>query len=265
MRLEAAMSFGFSEQHREEYYRDGFTVLRGLIPATLVRDLRQESDTGRELVRRERGPQVQRIQPVFAYKDLNAQCFSDFLDLPALHATVEGILGKDYQPSASPGMGILLEPAESAWCTEWHRDWANLPYVDRQQYRRSRDNVRMFNQFNAALYDDHALWIVPGSHNREDTPAEQALGAAPGNGSDQSPVELELACLSYVRSMPGALQVVLCAGDVAFYRNSSWHTGNYVPYVKRATLHDGFYGEEDRAWVATVRARQEAMRVGAQA
>ena len=55
-----------------------------------------------------------------------------------------------------------------------------------------------------------------------------------------------MTCLSYTRQMPNAVQIVLCAGDIAFYRNSSWHIGNYVPYVKRATLHDGFYGEEDR-------------------
>jgi hypothetical protein len=48
--------------------------------------------------------------------------------------------------------------------------------------------------------------------------------------------------------MPGAVQVVLSAGDIAFYRSTAWHIGTYVPYVKRATLHDGFYGPEDHAW-----------------
>jgi hypothetical protein len=29
-----------------------------------------------------------------------------------------------------------------------------------------------FNQINCALYDDHCLWVVPGSHSRGDTAAE---------------------------------------------------------------------------------------------
>ena len=65
-------------------------------------------------------------------------------------------------------------------------------------------------------------------------------------------MERELACLAYTRRMPGAVQVPLAAGDVAFYRAVGWHIGNYVPYIKRATLHDGFYGPDDRAWKANV-------------
>ena len=38
--------------------------------------------------------------------------------------------------------------------------------------------------------------------------------------------------------MPGAVQLRLNAGDFALYRSSAWHLGNYVPYRKRATLHD---------------------------
>jgi hypothetical protein len=54
-----------------------------------------------------------------------------------------------------------------------------------------------------------------------------------------TPEERELACREYARSMPGAVEVVLGAGDVAFYRAGGWHLGNYVPYARRATLHDG--------------------------
>jgi hypothetical protein len=67
-----------------------------------------------------------------------------------------------------------------------------------------------------------------------------------------SPEQRELACLHYTRQMPGAVPVTLGAGDVAFYRAVGWHIGNYVPYTKRATLHDGFYGLDDRAWQANV-------------
>jgi hypothetical protein len=129
-----------------------------------------------------------------------------------------------------------------------------------------RDNLTMFNQFNGALYDEHALWVVPGSHNRPDTDIEREQFFDRQIGHPKwpeglTPVEIEAACLQYARSMPGAQQIVLCAGDVAFYRSVSWHIGNYVPYGKRATLHDGFYSDADRAWweeMRPIRARRTA-------
>jgi ectoine hydroxylase-related dioxygenase (phytanoyl-CoA dioxygenase family) len=242
------MAFQFTKQHRDEYMTAGLTILRGLIPAALLADLRRETDKARVIARSQRGPQTQRLQPVFAYEELNHQPFHDFLELPGLRAAVDGILSPEHRRSAA--MGILLEPAEEAWCTAWHRDTHGI-----NQGNVSMEaicNPRIFNQFNAALYDDHSFWSVPGSHNRADTDVERALFPrvpvpAPDLPAHLSSTERELACLEYVRQMPGAVQVVLCAGDVAFYRNTAWHLGNYVPYVKRATLHDGFLCEEDFA------------------
>ena len=53
-----------------------------------------------------------------------------------------------------------------------------------------------------------------------------------------TPEKRERACRDYAESMPGSVQLHLAAGDFAVYRNSLWHLGNYVPYAKRATLHD---------------------------
>ena len=245
------MGFKYTEQHRDEYFTVGLTVLRGVIPATLLDELRVQTEKGRELARAKNGPQAQRIQPVYAFEELDPRPFREFLVLPEFRMTVEGILGADHTPTEN--MGVLLEPAEAAWCTAWHRDWLNIEGVDPLRFAQVRDNLAMFNQFNAALYTDHSLWVVPASHNRDDT-SEEAIGFATGQvGAPTFPEHLspgsrELACLDYTRTMPGAEQIVLCAGDVAFYRSSGWHIGNYVPYGKRATLHDGFYADEDRAW-----------------
>ena len=38
------------------------------------------------------------------------------------------------------------------------------------------------------------------------------------------------------------------AGDFCLYRNTLWHIGNYVPYAKRATLHDAVDTDEFAAW-----------------
>jgi hypothetical protein len=71
-----------------------------------------------------------------------------------------------------------------------------------QSFQQAARDLQMFNQFNAALYDDHSLWIVPGSHNREDTPEERAcfptaMPAVPEFSDDASSEERERACLEY--------------------------------------------------------------------
>jgi hypothetical protein len=258
------MTFQYTDRHRIEYITDGFTILRGIIPASLLADLRTETDKAREIARRRSGPQAQRLQPVYAYDELDSRRFRDFLDLPGMRASVAGILGPDHNQTDI--MGVLLEPANEAWCTPWHRDWGyNAPHVDLDAFFEAVHNLRMFNQLNAALYDDHSLWVVPGSHNRLDSADERAVfPLIPPKGPDLEPgmpaAERELACLEYARRMPCAMPVPLFAGDVAFYRACQWHLGCYVPYTRRATLHDGFYCEEDLAWIASVNRRQEEAR-----
>jgi hypothetical protein len=255
------MGFVFTEQHREEYFRDGYTVLEGLIPPALLSDLRRQTDKARDIARRENGPNCQRLQPVYKYEELDHRPFTDFLRLPGLRAAVEDMLGSEHRESEI--RGVLLEPAERAWCTAWHRDWGyNVPGIDVAAFFRHVNNPRMFNQLNAALYDDHSLWAVPRSHNREDTSEErEAFPRIPPPGPDltdaMTPEQREAACTAYCRRMPGATPILLAAGDVAFYRNSTWHLGTYVPYIKRATLHDGFFGPEDLQWQAEVRAMRE--------
>ena len=59
--------------------------------------------------------------------------------------------------------------------------------------------------------------------------------------------------LEYCRSMPGAERLYLEAGDLALYRSTLWHIGNYVPYKKRATLHDNAMTPAFRAWIDEMR------------
>ncbi len=255
------MSFQYHDGLREDYQSVGFIVLRDLIPASLLADLRRETDKVREIARREHGEQAQRLQPVYRYAELNGERFRDFLHLPELQKVVANVLSPEHKQSNI--MGVLLEPAEYPWATNWHRDWGhhvrNLPT---EKFETAKQNLRMFNQLNGALYEDGSLWAVPYSHNRPDTPEE--LSAFPQNPPSNPPLteamsseEREQVCLRYARSMPQAVQILLGAGDVAFYRACMWHIGNYVPYRKRATLHDGFNCEEDIAWQKEMRMFQE--------
>ena len=252
------MTFRYSEQNREEYFKDDITILRGVIPATLLTDLRRESEKAREIARNLSGAQAQRLQPIRKYAELDQRPFDDCFALPELLATVTGILGADH--SHMEGAGILFEPKDNPWTTGWHRDWGyNYPGIDLDAFfHEVVSKPLMFNQFNAALYDDRSFWVVPGSGRRGDTEAEQDLFVRrlPKSGPELFPgmtqEEKELACMAHTRLMPNAVNIVLSAGDIAFYRAVSWHTGNYVPYVKRATLHSCFDGPEDREWKSNV-------------
>jgi hypothetical protein len=241
-------------RHRTTYVSDGLTVLRAVIPVALMEELRRQADRARTLAREERGPQTQALQPVYRYDELDHGVFQEFLALRPLRDAIRAIFDEDREPSDI--MGILLEPAHEAWCTNWHRDYQKL--TDGDRYADGISDVHSFNQFNAALYDDHSFWYVPGSHARDDTATEVAAFSSypppdPALTPQMSSVAREAACLAYARSMPGGESVPLFAGDIALYRNTCWHLGNYVPYIKRATLHDGFYSERDREWVEPMR------------
>ncbi len=253
-----------SNTRREEFVETGLTILRGMIPPALLTELRTETDKAREIARQQHGGQTQRLQPVFAYEALNPHPFRDFLNLLALHEAREQILGSEYE--VSNNMGVFFEPADQAWCTNWHRDWAHhVPHPDMELFFKTARTLGGFNQFNAALHDDASLWVVPGSHERKDTPEEvAAMGTIPASPPAFSPEmcsdEREAVCLAYARSMPRAKQVILEAGDVAFYCAAAWHIGCYTPTVPRATLHDNFPVPADYVWreaVHRMRATQE--------
>ena len=135
-------------------------------------------------------------------------------------------------------MGVLFEPAGSPWCTHWHRDWRdNIPGLELARWDEHFADDRYFNQVNCALYADSCTWVVPGSHLRRDLPCEAARFperpiAAP-DLEGQSAAERELSCREYARSMPGARQLFLDAGDFCLYRNTLWHLGSYVPYARK--------------------------------
>ena len=186
--------------------------------------------------------------------DLDQQPFVDFGELPELVDAVAGVLTSNHRPSNTKTLGILLELAEMPYCTMWHRDGRDNPRVNSDKWREIFSDINHFNQTNCPLYEDNSLWYVPGSHLRvDDLPRESELFPIdrkremidfPGKSSE----ERERLCLEYTLSMPGAIQLHLKAGDYALYRPTAWHLGNYVPYIKRATLHDLFSTPEFDEW-----------------
>jgi ectoine hydroxylase-related dioxygenase (phytanoyl-CoA dioxygenase family) len=139
------------------------------------------------------------------------------------------------------------------YCTAWHRDWRdNATGLKLSEWDSVFHDINFFNQINCSLYDDSSLWVVPGSHLRRDLPGEaKRFPDRPiptPNLEGVAAEERERICLDYCRSMTGAVRLYLDAGDFALYRNTLWHLGNYVPYRKRATLHDVVDTPEYAAW-----------------
>jgi ectoine hydroxylase-related dioxygenase (phytanoyl-CoA dioxygenase family) len=251
------MPFQFSDQHIEEYHTQGYTVFREILPPGLLTDLRRVTDRAREIAREKHGPQAQRLQPVFNY-DLDPKPFEAFGELPELRDAITRLLSPRHTTATRYMLGVLLEPAEKPWCTYWHRDWRdNATGLDVAAWEAVFRDLNLFNQVNCALYADSSTWVVPGSHLRPDLARERErfpTRPVPGPQLEGlSNEERERACLEYCQSMPGAVCLHLNAGDFALYRNTLWHLGSYVPYTRRATLHDVVDTPEFIEWRKTAR------------
>lgn len=261
------MSFRFSERHIDEYRNDGYTVFRKILPPSLVTDLRRVTDVAREMARAQGGAQTQRT-PVIAKLDIDKKPFEDYRDLPPLRDAIARVLSPQHAIGNFEWMSVLLEPADQPYCMRWHRD-ARQFFTD-DEWHRLLDNTKMGSQINCPLYEDTCTWFVPGSHRRENTPEEDAI-LPPREGRQLMPnapnpckqmegwsnEERERACLEYCESMPGAVRLVLDAGDLALYRPLGWHLGNYVPYRKRATVHDGAFTPQTTEWLKVLPRLQE--------
>lgn len=233
------MPFKVSDQHVEEFYMLGYTVFRSLLPPSLIADLRRECAKASQAVRAQEDEQAQRFQPVSKYvADLKP--FQNYAELPELRDAIDKVLSPRHFWGDPEYMGVLIEPANASWCTKWHRDARNL--LTDQEWEKLLHRYDLGCQVNCPLYDDPSTWFVPGSHSRGDTDGERAVAVSltppSSKPNEQSDEERERACIRYCRAMPNAVCLNLAAGDYALYRPVAWHLGNYVPYRKRATLHD---------------------------
>ncbi len=253
------MSFQYCDLMFHEYCARGYVVFRGIVPPSLLRDLRVEADKARELAHAISGPQAQRLQPVSKYADrLNLKPFQDYTELPVLRDAITRLFGSSRTHGHINKMGILVEPTQQPWNVGWHRDGVvEVPteaYDDQVKtcLAEAWHDLRYWNQINCAIYADSCTWYVPGSHLRQrDLPGEkQSVGAPELKERVQglSSAEAERFFLEHCREFPGALQVHLGPGDFLLYRNLGWHTGNYLPYQPRATIHDVINNKDYEAW-----------------
>lgn len=112
----------------------------------------------------------------------------------------------------------------------WHRDVIQIPPDEIDDQLFSPDRIHNNVQINLPLIDEHCLEVVPGSHRRPNTDAEND---AFSGSRHYAPLDAE---------MPGAIEVGLAAGQAVFYNNNLIHRGvNLDPAATRRTFHMGYH------------------------
>ena len=117
------MPFRFQDSMVNDYLSQGYLVFRGIVPPSLLSDLRRVAEPARDLAHARSGPQAQRIQPLSKYGDeLDLKPFYDYTALPELRDAVAQLLGNNYTHGHVDVMGLLVEPLDHPWHVGWHRD-----------------------------------------------------------------------------------------------------------------------------------------------
>jgi len=226
-----------SSSNRAQLMRDGYLVKRDVIPEDQLASLRVTFETlldrQRAVWRRERGPDDppggiwdSAMQPRLS----NTETFIDADTAEAVEIWVsEPIRGLaaellDDEHAGISAMQMMCNPTFDYGPAPWHRDIHPIDMGPMQSMQDSLvEDGPNYMQWNIPLYDDSVFWIVPGSHTRINTEAENR------------------SLLENARvPIPGGEQVELRAGDVLVYVNYLIHWGSrYMSEPKRRTLHGG--------------------------
>jgi hypothetical protein len=228
------------EQRRwaAEWRRDGFLVLRDVVPPEQVARLRAICDEvyaqWKEVSRPESEPGAFAYGPrAWVLLHLNHPRYHRGAggrgDLTALldaaaSATARAALQAIYgHAPLFMQMNYYVDPAGAGWPGVWHRDCQFFAGGDEERVKAAvaaeahppRD-VHM----HIPLAPTQATEVVPGSHDRYDTPEELDVRM---NDSTAD-------------RMPGRLPLQLNPGDLAFFHVNSIHRGMYLHGVLRRTI-----------------------------
>ncbi|MDE0180464.1 MAG: hypothetical protein OXL39_03915 [Caldilineaceae bacterium] len=141
----------------------------------------------------------------------------------------ENTLGVSSQLMRGPEVGLhalmlMCSPVRDHGPARWHRDTG--PDTDaplQGLHYDMMENGPGYVQWNIPLYDDDVLWVVPGSHRRANTEAENLQLEK----DDRAP-------------LPGGIPVKLRAGDGVVYTNFILHWGSNYSSKLRRTIHLGY-------------------------
>ena len=216
-----------------QLWEDGYLIIPDCVPPDRLGELRNSFEVlverQKEIWARERGPHDPpggqweiAPQPRVTFGPLIDEETANTVEF-CLH---ENTLGVSRQVMRSPEtilkyITIMCSPVRDHGPSGWHRDIE--PYRDGPLSGLQADmaaNGVGTVQWNIALYDDDVLWIVPGSHRRRNTDAENRTLLE----SNRQP-------------LPNSMPVELKAGEGVVYSNAILHWGSNYSSKLRRTIH----------------------------
>ena len=199
------------ERQREQLMREGYVIVRNIIPPDELEQLRQSVDT---II--DKAPPSSRVMVTEWVDKQTANAVEFYFDDRTLGFTRRLMDAPDVAPQ---GMWVLCHSG-----TGWHRD---IHPIDMAPLDGLQADIRLngppYLQWNLPLYDDSYLHVIPGSHLRRNNEAESKKERRMG-----------------VVPLPGAIRVDMKAGDGLVYINGILHSTTPNGDVKRRTLHFGY-------------------------
>ncbi|MBM3262145.1 MAG: phytanoyl-CoA dioxygenase family protein [candidate division Zixibacteria bacterium] len=219
---------------KDRFMEEGYLVLRNVIPPDRLASLRAAYET---LVDRQRAIWAQSPsgnvweispQPRLAL-DLTPELIDDKTANTVECWLDDNTLGVSQELLAAPDAGVtqmmlMCNPVRDHGPANWHRDVHPIDTAPLEAYLLDlAENGPRYVQWNISLYDDDVLWVVPGSHLRINTEAEdRSILADP-----KAPV-------------PGGVQTHLKGGDGVVYILPILHWGSNYSTQLRRTIHGGY-------------------------
>ena len=219
----------------DQFMKDGYVIIPECIPADQLESLRKSFDT---LVERQKAiwaSEAKPGEPAGGFWETSAQprlwydhvvdaSTADAIDF-TLHENTMGVSRQlmDCDEAATVCFFLMCSPVKDHGPAAWHRDihpkdQAPLTGLERDIL----DNAPGVVQWNVPLYDDSVLWVVPGSHRRPNTQAEN-----------------EQLLKDRTVPLPNSIPVELKAGDGVAYTNTIFHWGSNYSSKLRRTIHFG--------------------------
>lgn len=218
----------------DQLERDGFVVVRSILPEAKLSALRDAGQRATELARAGKWPHIRTVGKQFPPWEFSPEkgiwgvqhlmnpelpgheVFAEAYFSEEILGIVRELLQCGDDELVMELFNMLVRP-DNDFELRWHRDDIAADASPEQEMERL-SRPAFHAQYNLALFDDESLVVVPGSHKRPRTDAERAAG----------PFEPD---------MPGQLVVTLGPGDVAFYNNNIFHRGVYSAAKERVTVH----------------------------
>lgn len=246
---------------KRDYESQGYVILDGIFAEQDLEALRKASSEVVQLTRQGKWPHRRIVGKQFPPFDKvqsndfwgvqhlmhpelpNRTLFTNFYASSPLLDVACFLLGaKDERQLQLELFNLLIEPEKHSFALGWHRDDVKADVSEEEERIRLAAPTHGI-QWNACLYDDDCLFVVPGTQVRTRDEAERKANteipppAKLYKGKDDFGFDGD-----WEIDPPTTLRVRLKAGQTVFYSQRILHRASYLPSRQRATLH-GCYGE----------------------